>query len=126
MEFLVPKVKDKNELYRIDGSFRDREEELLYMNCRWNAEALRMRIVALLTGSAYLAGIFSDVFTLGGTEGLKYMVIARLITFTAAIATAFTTFGKNKAVLMQRVLFVYMMIITASECLELLLNPVVG
>ena len=54
------------------------------------------------------------------------MLVARLVTFLMAALTFFITFNKKGVFLSQKFIFLYFIVITVSECIELSLKPALG
>ena len=115
-----------DDLFRISGSFKDRALEREYNNNIWSGYSTRIRIVSIFTGLAYLSGVFSDIPSLGFSPELAYMFAARLITLLSALYCVFASFKKFSSEKTQNILFLYFMVITLSECIELLLKPEIG
>ncbi|WED20876.1 GGDEF domain-containing protein [Vibrio sp. JC009] len=118
-------TSQESDLFRFDGSYRDSDSEKDFHKTRWQGYVVKIRFLCLLSGVAYLTGIYSDTVTLGNAAGFYYMMVARLITFGSALYCIFSTFSKsyNKT---QRALLLYFILITLTECFELYLLPEIG
>jgi len=106
-----------------DGSFKEKTAENQFVNQQWFSHSQQIWITSLITGSAYLTGIYGDMATLGNTDKFHFMITARILTFISAMILSAASFKKINGKISQRLLFLYFLFITASECFEVILKP---
>ncbi len=111
---------------RFDGTFKSRDLEKRYQEKEWCHFSRRLRIIFLLTGVAYLGGIFIDNLALG--EGIAFyrLMAARTVTFLIAMISILFTLPSDGYRQIQKIIFLYFLAICFSECLELISKPELG
>ena len=115
--------RKSRDLLNWEGLFRKRSTEADFQEIQNQTFANRIRVVTALTGSAYIGGFFSDLSSLGGTSYLSTMLTLRILTFLFAMLCFISTFSKQRVKITPWISFIYFMMITLSECTELLLRP---
>ena len=114
------------DILRYNGTFRNRNMEEEFLLERWPGYSKRIRILILLTGLAYLSGIHGDYLSFNTNNSFLTLLTMRIITFLTALFAFAVTFSKNGHKINQSAIFLYVIFIAITECIELGLKPELG
>jgi diguanylate cyclase (GGDEF)-like protein len=106
----------------IFGRFSSPALEKAYRSATWKEYARRYRISCLLTAAAYASAIFVDHLDLGQGPEFTTMLMMRGAAALAGFATAAATAIPRPNRLVGALLLVYILLISASESVELVLK----
>lgn len=115
------RIEDSEPTLTKDGHFSDALVEQGYQDSCRLLETERLRNIALITGIAYALGSIVDIFTISGTA-LNFMLIAKAVTVLSSLLMFFTA-KKSSLQLTVILSLIYLLLISLSESLELLLIP---
>ena len=122
----MPGFSDHDTYKRWDNTFRDQREETRFLVENWPRHAKRIRITALLSGLAYLGGLHADFLALGHSSEFLVLLIARCLFFAVGLLCFGITYTRFGRALVHKVAFLYLLVIIATECIEMIFKPELG
>ena len=111
------------DFFTFDGSFKNQDTENEFLQENWRKQSRKIRIILIVTAIAYLTGIHGDYLAFKSTSPFFTLLALRLLSLTFAVFAVCITFQAKGKDRIQSCIFLYFIVIAATECTELYLKP---